>query len=277
MAESNIKNNKQDESVDGNIKARVSAAFDRAAASYDALAQFQHRVCERLFSTLPATRPLAPDHHVLRILDGGCGPGYGASLLRGHWPDAFILGCDLAPEMARQTSARGMSAVCGDLEKLPFADASFDVIWSSLALQWCDPTLAYAELERVLTPGGILIFSTLGPTTLHELASVFGTVDTHRHVLPFASGVDLEGALSDAGFARTAITCEDWITRHTDFSSLLTTIRGIGANQVGSNQRRSLMGKNAWQAAKAQYELLRGQDGMLPLTYEVILGWAEKH
>ena len=44
-----------------------------------------------------------------------------------------------------------------------------------------------------------------------------------------------------------------------------------------SNQRRSLMGKNAWQAAKAQYELLRGQDGMLPLTYEVILGWAEKH
>jgi len=263
-----------------NIKAKVSAAFDRAATTYEARAQFQHRVCERLFSSLQSVRPKVAVSAGLRILDGGCGTGYGASLLRQYWPDAEIIACDLAPEMVRQTQARGVTAVCGDLERLPFADASFDVIWSSLALQWCDLSSAFSEFERVLTHGGILIFTTLGQNTLHELATAFGgddgVGDGHRHILPFVSGTHLEGVLSDAGFARTSISCEDWMTRHSDFSSLLATIRGIGANQVGANRRRSLMGKTAWQSAKVRYEQVRGADGMLPLTYEVMLGWAEK-
>ena len=170
-------------------KNKVSAAFDRAAGAYDAMAQFQHQVCERLAATLPtmqtATKPM-------RILDGGCGTGYGASLLRRQWPDALVVGCDLAPEMARKTMARGIASVCGDLERLPFADASFDLAWSSLALQWCQPALAYAELQRVLAPGGRLVFSTLGPNTLHELESAFAGIDAHRRVLRFAAAAEVE-------------------------------------------------------------------------------------
>lgn len=250
-------------------KSKVSAAFDRAAGAYDAMAQFQHQVCERLAATLPATEPT-------RILDGGCGTGYGASLLRQQWPDALVVGCDLAPEMARKTLARGIASVCGDLERLPFADASFDLAWSSLALQWCQPALAYAELQRVLAPGGRLVFSTLGPNTLHELDSAFAGIDTHRRVLRFAAATEVEAALAAAGFERIHIACENWVTRHRDFKTLLATIRGIGANQIGGNRRRSMMGKTAWQTVQARYEALRDADGLLPATYEVMFGMAAR-
>jgi len=254
-------------------KSKVSAAFDRAAGDYDAIAQFQHQVCERLAATLPT---MENDREPARILDGGCGTGYGASLLRRQWPDALVIGCDLAPEMARKTLARGIASVCGDLERLPFADASFDLAWSSLALQWCKPALAYAELQRVLAPGGILLFSTLGPNTLHELESAFGSIDAHRRVLPFAAATEVETALATAGFERIKIEAIPWITRHHDFKTLLATIRGIGANQIGGNRRRSMMGKTAWQAAQARYEALRDDAGLLPATYEVVFGFAIK-
>ena len=250
-------------------KSQVSAAFDRAATAYDAMATFQHQVCDRLATTLPDLKPQ-------RILDGGCGTGYGASLLRQRWPDALVVGCDLAPAMIRQARVRGIAPVCGDLERLPFADASFDLVWSSLALQWCQPALAYAELQRVLAPGGQLVFSTLGPGTLHELESAFSPIDTHRRVLPFAAPSQVEAALGAAGFERFKLTCEPWVTRHTDFKTLLATIRGIGANQIGGNRRQGMMGKTAWQAAHARYDALRDADGLLPATYAVVLGWAQK-
>ena len=250
-------------------KNQVSAAFDRAANAYDAMAQFQHQVCDRLASTLPDLKPQ-------RILDGGCGTGYGASLLRQRWPDALLVGCDLSPAMARQAGARGITPVCGDLERLPFADASFDLIWSSLALQWCQPVLAYAELHRVLAPGGQLIFSTLAPGTLHELENAFASIDTHRRVLPFAPPAQIELALAEAGFKHVKLICQPWITWHTDFKTLLATIRGIGANQIGGNRRQGMMGKAAWKTAQTRYETLQNDRGLLPASYVVAQGWAHK-
>lgn len=254
-------------------KSKVSAAFDRAADAYDAMAQFQHSVCERLAATLSDIRA---DLKPMRILDGGCGTGYGASLLRRHWPEALVIGCDLAPEMTRKAATRGIASICGDLECLPFSDASFDLAWSSLALQWCQPALVYAELQRVLAPGGLLVFSTLGPNTLHELESAFAGIDAHRRVLPFATAPQVEAALTTAGFERITLSRENWVTRHSDFRTLLATIRGIGANQIGGNRRRSMMGKTAWHAVQARYEALRDGAGLLPATYEVVLGVAAK-
>lgn len=250
-------------------KAQVGGAFDRAAGTYDAMARFQHQVCDRLATTLPEVMPL-------RLLDGGCGTGYGASLLRQRWPTAWVVGCDLAPEMLRKAAARGLSPVCGDLERLPFADAGFDLVWSSLALQWCQPELAFAQAHRVLSPGGMLVFSTLGPGTLHELESAFSGIDAHRRVLPFVSLEKQKSALAGAGFNVLDLKSESWVTRHADFRTLLGTIRGIGANQIGPQRRQGLMGKSAWRAAQARYETLRDAQGLLPASYSVILGLAQK-
>jgi malonyl-CoA O-methyltransferase len=250
-------------------KSKVSAAFNRAAGAYDAMAQFQHRVCERLSTVLPDMQPQL-------VLDGGCGTGYGAELLRRQWPQALVVGCDLAPQMAHKTMQRGFTAICGDLERLPFADASFDLAWSSLALQWCQPALAFAELQRVLAPGGRLLFSTLGPGTLHELETAFTGIDQHRRVLPFAGAMQVQATLAQAGFGQFEVASEPWVTRHPDFKTLLATIRGIGASQTGGNRRRGMMGKAAWQAVQARYEALRDDDGLLPATYEVLLVTAQK-
>ena len=251
-------------------KNKVSAAFDRAAHNYDAIAAFQHHVCERLGELLPSH--VLPTH----ILDGGCGTGYGAAMLHQRWPSAQIVGCDLAPEMVRKTQARDIPALCGDLEKLPFAKNSFDLAWSNLALQWCDPALAYAELNRVLMPQGTLACTTLTTGTLHELDAAFSGIDAHRHVLDFHSAQETKAAIAAAGFSDIRIVQETFVTHHPDFKNLLETIRGIGASQSGHNRRRSLMGKQAWQKAQARYEAMRAQDGMLPVTYEVMFVFADK-
>ena len=62
-------------------KQRVQHAFDRAATTYDGAAVVQRRVCDRLLAELAwdGTPPA-------RILDAGCGTGYGAGILRHRWP-----------------------------------------------------------------------------------------------------------------------------------------------------------------------------------------------
>jgi malonyl-CoA O-methyltransferase len=251
-------------------KSKVRIAFDRAAASYDAKADFQHRVCEHLLKLLP------DDGSPGQILDGGCGTGYGAELLRRRWPSAQLTGCDLAPEMVRKTQQRGIAAVCGDLEHLPFADARFDLAWSSLALQWCDPALAYAELYRVLAPSGKLACTTLGIGSLHELDAAFTGIDNHRRVLDFSTEQSVIKALKNAGFENIQVVQETWVTRHPDFRGMLETIRGIGANQSGRDKRRSMMGKDAWQAAQTRYESMRDDQGLLPVTYKLMFVFADK-
>jgi len=260
-------------------KCKLGAAFDRAAGMYDALADLQQRVCARLALALPAM-PAA------RILDGGCGTGNSAEFLSGRWPDAMIAGCDLSLRMLEQARARRLLAVQGDLEQLPFRDAGFDLVWSSLALQWCQPRPAYAELLRVLKPGGKLVFSTLTSGSLRELETVFRGIAVHRRVLPFASVADVEASLHAAGFTALRMRSEPYIARHADFASLLASIRGIGANQSSRsrsdrspsdiNQRRGLMGRQAWQTAQGRYEALRHADGWLPLSYALLFVCAEK-
>ncbi|MDR0934294.1 MAG: methyltransferase domain-containing protein, partial [Burkholderiaceae bacterium] len=98
-------------------KARVGAAFDRAAQDYDDIARFQHTVCDSLIRLLPV---FAPDNPApATLLDGGCGTGYGAGLLSRLWPGCRITGCDLSPEMLRLARGKHIDAVCADLEHLP--------------------------------------------------------------------------------------------------------------------------------------------------------------
>ena len=60
------------------IKQRIRESFDRAAATYDAAAVVQRRVCDRLLAEFKQPSPATPR----RILDAGCGTGYAARLLR---------------------------------------------------------------------------------------------------------------------------------------------------------------------------------------------------
>ncbi|WP_040721282.1 malonyl-ACP O-methyltransferase BioC [Oxalobacter paraformigenes] len=251
-------------------KTKIGEAFGRAAPCYDTLAVFQRQVCEKMLCLLPEWLPagFVPES----LLDGGCGTGFGAECLRCLWPDASLTGCDLSDAMVGRMRQKGFDAVPGDLENLPFSSNCFDFVWSSLALQWCDPGTVFPELHRVLRKGGVLYFSTLAPGTLPEIGFAFSGIDESKRVLEFHPADELEKCLHQAGFGGIRLLAERRVMYYPDVRSALESIRGIGAGQA-ARKRRALMGRQAWKKVQERYESLRDENG-LPVTYELIFGYA---
>jgi malonyl-CoA O-methyltransferase len=245
-------------------KHAVRRAFDRAAATYDSAATLQRRVCELLLAELPDTPPAV-------ILDAGCGTGYALGLVATRWPTSTIVAIDFAPAMV--TIAGG--GVCADIEALPFADASFDLYWSSLSFQWCDAGRSVGEAARVLAPGGRLAVSSLAPGTLAELGMAFVGTDSHRHVLDFPPAETLAAACADAGLTAVRLERRTLRFHHDALATLLRELKALGANQVGAGRRPGLMGRQTWQTMQNRYEAQREPAG-LPATFEVVLCVAEK-
>lgn len=244
-------------------KARVRHAFDTAAPGYDAAAQVQREVSDTLLDGLLAHGPGVQPRWVL---DAGCGTGYGAQALQRAYPNARLLRLDFAPAMLAHP-APGMP-LCADLETLPLADASVDLYWSSMALQWCDLQRALGEAARVLAPGGVLALSTLGPQTFAELGQAFAQVDTHPHVIAFQTPHAVQILADRAGLCTVALER----TRHTawypNLRSLLRAIKGVGAHTV-PERRSGLLGRRAWTRVQDAYEALRTPQG-LPAHYDVL-------
>lgn len=249
------------------LKQRVRESFDRAAVTYDAAAVVQRRVCDRLLENLKdsATRPA-------RILDAGCGTGYGAHRLRSRYPAAHITGVDFAPSMLEIAGQATDACFAADIEKLPFDADNFDLWWSSLTIQWCDVQTVFAEAARVLKPGGALALSTLGPGTFFELREAFSGIDQHRHTLPFSESDEIADALRNAGFSNVTLLREKHVVDYPDLRTLLRAVKAIGAQNVGAGGRSGMMGRRAWLQLEAAYERFRTPAG-LPASYDVILAY----
>lgn len=251
-------------------KQRVRQSFDRAASTYDAAAVVQRRVCDRLLDALTA-----PGFCPARILDAGCGTGYGARQLRKHWPATHLTGVDFAPAMLGYARPDTDFCCATDIEQLPFEAARFELWWSSLTIQWCEVGRVFSEAARVLSPGGRLALSTLGPGTFAELRDAFAEVDQHRHTLPFSEPAVIEAALTNAGFRDIALLRERHTVHYSDLKSLLRAVKAIGAQNVGDGARSGMMGRAAWQRLESAYEQHRETAG-LPASYDVILCYATR-
>jgi ubiquinone/menaquinone biosynthesis C-methylase UbiE len=101
----------------------------------------------------------------LRVLDFGCGIGATEKVLRERFPAAAIDGVDPSAESIRAAGALGLRDVTfhvSDSERLPFADSSFDLIYSNGTFHHIDRdkhTAVLQELQRVLKRGGhVFIF-----------------------------------------------------------------------------------------------------------------------
>jgi malonyl-CoA O-methyltransferase len=249
-------------------KHAVRRSFDRAAASYDAAANLQRRVCGLLLEELADPAPA-------RILDAGCGTGYALNLLANRWPAADIVAADFAPAMLANAGGGRNFRICADIEALPFTHFSFDLYWSSLSFQWCDARRAVAEAARVLVPDGRLAVSSLAPGTLAELEAAFAGTDRHRHVLEFPAADALADACTAAALVDVRVTRHSVRFHYDKLAALLRELKALGANQIGSQRRPGLLGRRAWQAIEQRYEAMRESAG-LPATYEVILCSARK-
>ncbi|HEX5122479.1 MAG TPA: malonyl-ACP O-methyltransferase BioC [Rhodanobacteraceae bacterium] len=252
----------------------VRHAFGRAAATYEAHAVLQGEVGARLLERLDGIE-LEPD----RVLDVGSGPGRGANALCARFPDAIVIALDIALPMLQAAAVHTdkpppFARVGGDAQALPFADASLDVIHSNLCLQWCDdPGLAIAEFARVLKPGGLLLFSTFGPATLHELRDAFAAADATPHVGRFVDMHDIGDALLTTGFRDPVLERDDFTLTYADALTLMRELRAIGATNADAKRQRTLTGKAHLKRVVDAYETFR-TDGVLPATYEVVYAQA---
>ena len=261
----------------------IRRAFSRSAAGYDAAAALQHEVEKRLMESL--------DYLTLRqgettrndpklVLDVGCGPAHAAAAMHKRWPKAQVVALDLALPMLREAKKqagwwRPFSRVCADLRALPLADASADVLFCNLSLQWVDDLpAAFAGFRRVLKPGGLLLCSTFGPETLQELREAFSHADAAPHVSPFPPIAQFGDALMMTGFRDPVLDRDRFTLTYDDLPALMRELRAMGATNALQGRRHTLTGRSRFAAAAAAYEPMRRPDGKLPSTWEVIYAHA---
>jgi malonyl-CoA O-methyltransferase len=251
---------------------QVRRAFARAASTYNAHAVLQHEVERRLLERLEYVQ-----QEPRVVLDVGCGPGLAAAAMRGRWKSAQTIALDLALPMLRQVKTgwlRPVMRLNADARALPLVDASVDVLFSNLCLQWIDDLPAlFDEFRRVLRPGAYLAISTFGPDTLHELRAAWAQADRAPHVGQFADIARVGDALLQAGFRDPVLDAEHFTVTYGDAASLMRELKAIGATNADARRQRSLTGKTHWRRAVDAYEEFR-REGKLPATYEVIYAHA---
>jgi SAM-dependent methyltransferase len=140
-----------------------------------------------------------------RVLEVGCGTGRFLAALAGR---AKAWGVDPSSEMLEVARGRvhGAGLKLGSAEELPFKDAWFERAAMWLVVHLVDRPRAFAELYRVLAPGGRLAVATFDPSYFDDfwLNHYFPSMKK-ADLARFPSGVDLESELPAAGFEATRL------------------------------------------------------------------------
>ena len=141
------------------VKDRLARGYSRTSALYDGLAGFGYLAAIRRL--LPFVR-LGPRPN---ILDVGCGTGLNLlEAARRFAPTGLLVGIDISPGMVALATAKarrlGAPAriILGDAERLPFPDATFDLVICNSVFHWFqDRPGTMRQMARVLKPGGYLV------------------------------------------------------------------------------------------------------------------------
>jgi len=179
---------------------RVAQRFDAAAPTYASATPIQRQVAAALADRIVASG-VAPG---ARAAEFGCGLGYLPLALWPRLEPSLWIATDLAPAMAagaaRNLPAGGLAAVMDAAR--PALAPGFDLVCSSLALQWLnDPAATVAAWRALVKPGGRLAVATLidGSFKAWRAALAAAGVTDHRPVFPtletlrsgFAPGADI--------------------------------------------------------------------------------------
>lgn len=155
------------------VDQRAGVFAPRGAGLYNAVAPRILRPLYRRVADDMTTLPdLVPMTEITAVLEIGSGPGELALEIARRLPGGELIGIDLADAMIDSAIERARTErldervrfVLADAAALPFPDGSFDVAVSTLSLHhWAEPATVFAEIARVLRPGGVALIYDLRP------------------------------------------------------------------------------------------------------------------
>ena len=126
---------------------------------------------------MDAVRPVARPG--ARIIELGFGHGEVLGEMRSRFPDCSFYGLDLSKRytaIARERMGAAAVFTLGDMERLPYSDASFDAVVTCWTLYFMnDLDAALREMRRVLRPGGIFVAATNARDHMHEYTELAAT------------------------------------------------------------------------------------------------------
>ena len=253
--------------------------FSSHAGDYDSYALVQKRVVRLLHEKI--TTFAKPG----LMLDVGTGTGaLSAAILCSDSARKLVV-MDIAHGMTREAVKRlpDVSACDGDARHLPFADDIFATVVSSSVYQWVDclPT-AFAEVARVLKPGGLFALALFGQKTLYELRAshcrAVAENDGKRvsHAQSFPAVNEVSAAIDWAGLSCLDLSSTMDVEYHVDVPGLLRQLKSIGASNASLDRPRGLASRRVMQSMMKAYEEGYRCVAGIPASYEVILVVAEK-
>jgi len=168
-----------------------------------------------------------------------------------RYPAARVAAVDFSmPVLRATTAAARRQPLLADAEQLPLADASVDLLWSNLCLEWTQRSLFFAEAARVLKPDGLFAFTSLGTDTLTEMRSVFAG---ENRVHEFGDMHDVGDALLHGGFAEPIMESEHLTLTYATADDALRDAHNMGAGCALAERAQGLMGRKRWLRAVANY------------------------
>ncbi|MDO8953856.1 MAG: malonyl-ACP O-methyltransferase BioC [Gammaproteobacteria bacterium] len=240
----------------------IAKNFSRAAHRYDAFAHLQQKIGCILLGMLPKANMPS------EIVDIGSGTGFFTQRLQQHFHQSRVIAVDIAEAMSAQAKQHNPLCITADFDYLPLATNSVNCIFSNFALQWSlNPSLSFAELKRVLAPGGLLIFSSLGPNTLIELQH-----NKRSNSATYLDSKQTEALLLRLGYHNISLSTQIEILYFERYRDVLQDLKNIGAHTLIA-KKPGLLGKSHYKQLSQAYETYRNEKG-LPATYDIIIGVA---
>lgn len=240
----------------------IAQRFGRAACTYDDNAAVQMTIAQHTQSSLV----LKPRQ---RILDIGSATGRHTSQLA--TADNEVVGVDISEAMVNTAAQRypQLTFVQGDAEALPFSCASFDCVYSSMALQWvASPACALSEINRVLLPGGTAHLAIMVAGSLQELVHARQVAGMVPSVNTLFSDETWMAALAELPLCirRKKVKC--YQDPHENIRGLLRSITKVGAGLSLTGEKSTPFCRRHLQALEQAFA--KDRQGNLAVTYRVL-------
>lgn len=253
---------------------RLKKQFDQSASFYPAGAVINQEIGARLIEHVNHLE-LSPK----RILGIGCGTGNNAFEVTAVFPGAQIIGIDYSLPMLHKATRNHHvhHFINAQGTQLPIASESIDMVFINMTMLWIeDLDTLFKEVKRILIPGGIFLFATLGPGSLFELKESWQAVDDLAHVHEFVEMQELGDLLMRHQFENVVMDLDQIVFHYGELSQLAQDLTNNCLRNNLRHRKKSLTTPRQWKMVADYYQRFFSRSNQIPATFEVIFGCSYK-